>query len=208
MCRWNGVRHTVALYAKRGSPCSGKQGVSLYVQRLSSERLTALTDDEATADGVAVFNLQTLIRARIDERGWSYSDLERLAGGRLTKGRWHQLATGIRMERFPEPDTINLLAEVLAVDATAVVLATAATLGIPVRPRGPALAQLLPSGTDNLSDQMRDAVLAIIRAAVAESLTSNNDNEVSARDAEAFAWPKTDSSRGRNAAPRGGENRT
>lgn len=180
----------------------------LYVQRLSNERLTALTDNEATADGVAVLNLQALIRARIDERGWSYSDLERLAGGRLTKGRWHQLATGVRMERFPEPDTINLLAEVLAVDATTVVLASAATLGIPVRPRGPALAQLLPSGTDNLSDQMRDAVLAVIRAAVAESLTSNSDNDIAARDGETFAWAKTGQPRSRNVAPQGGDNRT
>ena len=129
-----------------------------------------MTDQDSTGDGEAVLTLQALIRARMDERGWSYNDLERLSGGRLTRGRWQQLGSGARITKFPDPDTLLILSEVLQFDVTAVVLGAARSLDLPVQQRGPDLAQLLPAGTDRLSSRMRDAILTLVRAAVAESL--------------------------------------
>ena len=94
----------------------------------------------------------------MDERGWSYAQLAHRSDGRLTKSRWQQLGTMTRMKEFPELATVRLLADVLEVAETTVVLSVAASLGIDVRFRGPLLAQLLPAGTDLLSDRMQDAI--------------------------------------------------
>lgn len=72
-------------------------------------------------------------------------------------------------EELPQPDTLRLIARVLELDETTVLLAAGESLGLDVRRRGPMLAQLLPPGTDQLSDRFQDALLAVIRAAVAES---------------------------------------
>lgn len=130
-----------------------------------------LTDQDSTSDGGGVLTLRDLITARIDERGWSYPDLERRSGGHLTKSRWQQLATGVRVAEFPKPASLMAMADALEVDITAVILATARSLDLPVSSRGPDLAQLLPAGTDRLSARMRDSILTMIRAAVAETLT-------------------------------------
>lgn len=121
-----------------------------------------------------MLTLQELIRARMDERGWSYSDLARRAGPTvgLTKGRWQQLGTGRRMTEFPEPATLQHIADVLEVDVTTVLLATGRTLGLPVRVRGSNFGNLLPAGVDQLTERIRDGLLTIIRATVAERLTS------------------------------------
>jgi len=36
-----------------------------------------------------------LVRARMAERGWSYSDLERRSGRALSRGRWQQMGSGV-----------------------------------------------------------------------------------------------------------------
>lgn len=116
---------------------------------------------------MTVAPLEQLIRQRMDEHGWSLGQLVRRSNGGLTKGRWQQLSTGARMTGFPEPRTIKVLAEVLEVTETTVVLSTAATLGLDVRSPESSLAQLLPVGTDRLPERMRDAILNLIRAALA-----------------------------------------
>lgn len=136
-----------------------------------------MTDEHLTGDGEQVLTLQTLIRARMDERGWTYTDLDRRSDGNLTKGRWQQLGSGVRQRSFPEPTTVALIADVLEVEVTTVVLAAAQSVGLDARRRGPDLAHLLPAGTDRLSERMRDAILTIIRAAVAETLTQAVDDE-------------------------------
>lgn len=136
-----------------------------------------MTDHDLTGDGEQVLTLQQLIRARMDERGWSYGDLERRSDHRLTKGRWQQLGSGVRQRVFPEPPTIDVMAKVLEVDVTTVVLAAAQSLGLDARRRGPDLAQLLPTGTDRLSDRMREAILTLIRAAVADTLSHPDDDD-------------------------------
>lgn len=149
-----------------------------------------MTDQDVTADGDAVLNLRDLIRARIDERGWSFSDLERLSEGHLSRGRWHQLASGTRMTQFPEAETLILVADVLQIDVTTVVLAAAASLGVPVRPRGSDLAQLLPAGTDRLSEGTRDAILTIIRATVADTLRPAVTSEEDGPETATLRWPR------------------
>lgn len=145
-----------------------------------------LTDEDAAGDGGEVLTLQALIRARMDERGWNYNDLERLSGGRRTRGRWQQLGSGTRLSKFPDPETLMIVADVLQVDVTAVVLSAACSVGLPVRARGPDLAQLLPAGTDRLSARMRDSLLTMIRAAVAETLDQDTDREQDL----SLEWPK------------------
>jgi hypothetical protein len=68
----------------------------------------------------------------------------------------------------------------------------AASLGLDARWRGPMLAQLLPAGTDRLSDRMRDAILAIVRAAVAESWQREADEPGHPGADLTLEWPKTD----------------
>lgn len=136
-----------------------------------------LTEQGGTSDGGRVLTLQELINARRDERGWSYTDLEVRAGHAISRGRWQQLATLKRMRAFPERDNIPVIAEVLEVNQTVVVLAVAASLGLDVQWRPPALAQLMPAGTDELSPPVRDAILAVIRATVTEAILRGSDDE-------------------------------
>ena len=137
-----------------------------------------MTADGLTGDGGDVLTLQELIQARRDERGWSYADLEVRADHRITRGRWQQLATNVRVRAFPERDNIPVIAAVLEVDETTVVLAAAKSLGLDVRWRGPDLAQLMPAGTDQLSEPVRDAILAVIRATVSEAIArATGDDE-------------------------------
>jgi hypothetical protein len=131
----------------------------------------------------------------MDDRGWTYGQLEHRSDGQLTKGRWQQLGTQSRMKNFPEPDTLRLMARVLELDETTIVLSAATSLGLDARWRGPMLAQLLPAGTDRLSDRMRDAILAIVRAAVAESWERE---ELGVAADVTLEWAKTDDATGRS----------
>jgi len=137
--------------------------------------------------------LHDLIQARMQERGWSYSDLERTSGRALTRGRWQQLGSGAELRKFPDPGSLTVISEVLEVDITTVVLAAAQTLGLDVRRQGADLSNLLPDRTERLSDRMRDAILALVRAAVAETL---DDDGLEPARSDALRglrleWPKS-----------------
>lgn len=167
-----------------------------------------MTDHELTGDGDNVPTLQQLIRARMDERGWNYADLAARSDERLSRGRWQQLGTGRKMAKFPEPDTLAAMADALEIDVATVLLAAGQTLGLPIRRRAPELAHLLPAGTDRLDEQMRDAVLAIIRAAVAATLRRGSDDETSTFEDVTLDWSDgVGSSARRNAALRSTESR-
>jgi hypothetical protein len=161
-----------------------------------------LTDEHLTSDGEQVLTLQQLIRARMTERSWTYAELERRSDFALTKGRWQQLGSGTRIAAFPEPATIAKIGEVLEVDVTTVVLAAAQSVGLDARRRGPDLAQLLPAGTDRLSERMRDAILTIIRAAVADSLAHAEDVDEPGSIDGLLEWPKSDAPSARRNAVR------
>ncbi|WP_328439209.1 hypothetical protein [Nocardia puris] len=109
-------------------------------------------------------NLADLIQARRAERGWSYRTLSARADHVVSAQRWQQLGTDVRIKEFPEPATIRAMADALEVDVTSVVLATAASIGLPVTRRQSELAAMLPGNADDLTAEQRDAVLAVIRA--------------------------------------------
>lgn len=111
--------------------------------------------------------LRQLIRSRMAERGWSYADLERESGGSLSRGRWQQLGSADAQHKFPHPESLTIIARVLQIDVTSVVLAAARAVGLPVPAQASDFANLLPAGTERLSGSMRDAILGLVRAAVA-----------------------------------------
>ena len=140
-----------------------------------------------------VLPLDALIRSRMEDRGWSYSDLARRSGQALTRGRWQQLGSGLQQRKFPDPSSLTVIADALEIDITTVVLGAARTLGLNVRPNGAGMSQLLPDQTERLSPRMRDAVLAVIRAAVADTLRGDDAVDLARLDALVglrLEWPK------------------
>lgn len=134
--------------------------------------------------------LQQLLRSRMVERGWSYTDLERRSDKALSRGRWQQLGAGAPQRKFPDPGSLVVIAQVLGVDITTVVLAAARSVGLDARTRNSELSRLLPAGTERLSDRMRDALLATIRAAVADAADASPTSETERANGLALEWPK------------------
>lgn len=126
----------------------------------------------------------------MEERGWSYTDLERRSDHALTRGRWQQLGSGVRQKKFPDPASLAVIAQVLEVDITTVVLAAAQAVGLDVRLQGSDLAHLLPAGTDRLSERMRDAILTLVRAAVAETRGGHGTADLDELSGLTLEWPK------------------
>ncbi len=148
-------------------------------------------DDPSTHDDPVV-PLNALIRARMAERGWSYSDLERESGHALTRGRWQQLGSGAVQRRFPDPGSLTAIARVLEIDITTVVLAAAQTVGLDVHRHGSGLSHLLPAETAQLSERMRDAILVLIRSAVVEARSGAGDRQADIElDGLRLEWPKS-----------------
>ncbi|MBW0117638.1 hypothetical protein [Pseudonocardia abyssalis] len=158
-----------------------------------------------TGPGDVPVMLNQLIRNRMAEHGWSYTDLENRSAHALTRGRWQQLGSGTPQKRFPDPASLTVIATVLDVDITTVVLAAARAVGLDVRSQASALAALLPEGTERLPDVMRDAILALVRAAVADSAQDRDGAVPAARAADtAVDWPKSAApSRRRHNGPTG-----
>jgi len=86
--------------------------------------------DEDDSPGLS---LHDLVRAAMHDHDWSYSDLERACDRALTRGRWQQLGAGLAQRKFPDPDSLTVIARVLDVDITTVVLAAARSVGLDVR---------------------------------------------------------------------------
>ncbi len=128
----------------------------------------------------------------MDAQGWSYSDLERQSGRALSRGRWQQLGSGVQQKKFPDPASLLVISRVLDVDITTVVLAAAEAVGLTVTPAGSGdLARLLPPGTDRLSGRMREAILMLIRAGVADA-AEHPDGRLSPRaGTPSLEWPKS-----------------
>ncbi len=139
------------------------------MDRTLIERQVVIDGEELISDGGPVSTLHQLIRARMEERGWSYTELARRSHHELTRGRWQQLGSGARQKNFPDPASLLVIAQVLELDITTVVLAAAQAVGLDVRRDSSDLAQLLPPGTQLLSERTRDALLALIRAMVADA---------------------------------------
>ena len=131
--------------------------------------------------------LRQLIRSRMTERGWSYADLERESGRALSRGRWQQLGSTDAQHKFPNPESLTIIAQVLQIDVTSGVLAAARAVGLPVPAQSSDFANLLPAGTERLPEPMRDAILGLIRAAVAGTAADRVRDDVGGVTLE---WPK------------------
>jgi hypothetical protein len=162
--------------------------------------------DLPNTDGPSL-TLHQLIRSRMEAHGWSYSDLERQSGRALSRGRWQQLGSGVQQKRFPDPASLLVIAQVLEFDITTVVLAAAQAVGLAVTPAGGDLAHLLPAGTDRLSERMRDAILMVIRAAVADSHDDPDGPLPDRVGPPSLEWPKSaaPSRRHRNSSAESGQ---
>lgn len=120
---------------------------------------------QATDNAHEVPTLSSLISERKRLRGFSYADLESRADAVISRQRWQQLGTGVRIKEFPEPATLTAMATALDVDVAEVVLAAARSIGLDVK-RGAHsdLAARLPSTADRLSEVQRDAIVTLVRS--------------------------------------------
>lgn len=107
-------------------------------------------------------DIAALLIAYRDRTGQSYDDMERRTGDVIKSARLHNMVREPQ-RNFPEPRTLEALASLLQLPVATVVLAFARTLGLPVTDRSTRLAQSLPPGTDELTDEDRDAILAVTR---------------------------------------------
>lgn len=110
-------------------------------------------------------NLGELIRRNKGDR--SYDTLARDCGNRPTSQRIQQIASSRRLTNFPDPESIRGLAKGLGVTEAAVVHAAAISVGLRVEEPASRLASLIPVDADRTSDRFQDAVLGVIRAALA-----------------------------------------
>lgn len=142
-----------------------------------------MPQDAGAPQASAVPNLAELISARKAERGWTYQHLAARANDVISRQRWQQLGTGVRIKEFPEPSTIQSIADALEVDVTLVVLAVAKSIGLAIRQRNSSLAAMLPPGADQLTEQQRDAVLAVVRA-MSTPVGANDEKDTQPRTQE------------------------
>jgi transcriptional regulator with XRE-family HTH domain len=120
--------------------------------------------------------LEELISTRKAERGWSYAALADRAGGVLSAQRWQQLGTGVRIKEFPEPATLRAMAEALDMNISAVVLSAARSTGLEVKNELPILAQQLPASANSLEPDVRNAIVALVRA-ITKGQANDEDQE-------------------------------
>jgi hypothetical protein len=158
-----------------------------------------LRGSEQGSQSHSVPTIADLIQARRAERGWSYRTLADRADHVFSAQRWQQLGTGVRIKEFPEPATIQAMADALEVDVASVVLAAAASIGLPVERRQSELAAMLPSNADDLTEEQRDAVLAVIRAMTPKETTHGRTEEVTEPRTQARSTEHSGEGRGGSA---------
>lgn len=113
-------------------------------------------------DRSEVLPLQDLIPGTDD---MSLADLEARSDGLISRARWGKWRNGIMIE-FPEPATLEHIADTLNLDVTTVVLACAKQLGLDVQLRRNRLETRLPPRAADLSDEQIQAVLSVVNAMI------------------------------------------
>ncbi|AOZ64374.1 LamD-like protein [Mycobacterium phage Marcoliusprime] len=106
-------------------------------------------------------HITDLILARKNDR--SYRQLEAASGGIVKAQRWNQIANGLRVVEFPEPRTIEAIAQALDVPVSTVLLSFGEALGLAVDSPS-SFAALIPPSADKLTPDQQHAVLAVIRS--------------------------------------------
>ncbi|WP_394940727.1 hypothetical protein [Psychromicrobium sp. YIM B11713] len=120
-------------------------------------------------------SISELIRAERATSGLSYRDLAaraESAGYSLKFQYLHELARSGPKGWPKSPDTFRALGEMLKIPVREIVLAYAIDLGLDVETTNSDLISRLPDGTDNLSKEMVESLLKLIRTAVNEASRS------------------------------------
>lgn len=112
-------------------------------------------------DGDGDLTLPELIRSLKGER--TYKDLEAASGGTIKAQRWNQFANGDRLNEFPEPRTLESMADTLPCAIEVVILACARSVGIDVHRRQSRFVDMLPPSVDELSERSKSALLNMAR---------------------------------------------
>lgn len=143
------------------------------------------------ADNSSVPTLANLITNRKRDRGLSYAELAAKTDYVVTRQRFQQLATSVRMKEFPEPATLAAIAAALEVDVALVVLATAESIGLSVdMGMSSELALMLPASAKRLTIDQRNALLALVRSIVAVDPVAGNEPEDSRGVASTWLPPE------------------
>ncbi|NYE96256.1 transcriptional regulator with XRE-family HTH domain [Psychromicrobium silvestre] len=117
-------------------------------------------------------SISELIRTERAASGLSYRDLAaraESAGYSLKFQYLHELANSGPKSWPKNTDTFRALSEMLKIPVREVILAYAVDLGLDVEGVNSELATRLPERTENLSSEMTEALLRLIRTAVSES---------------------------------------
>ncbi|OBJ14595.1 hypothetical protein A5622_02165 [Mycobacterium sp. 1245801.1] len=114
-----------------------------------------------TNDRHGDLTLPELIRSLKGDR--TYKDLEAASGGTIKAQRWNQFANGERLNEFPEPRTLEAMADTLPCDIEVVILACARSVGIDVHRRQSRFVDMLPPSVDELSERSKSALLNMAR---------------------------------------------
>jgi hypothetical protein len=113
-------------------------------------------------------DLKELIAATKGNR--SYEDLARAAGNTPQAARWWAMATE-DLKVAPTPPTIKSVARALGVTEQTVWMSVGESLGLAVSDRASKLLQLIPPGTDRLSDDAVASVLSLLRVLLTQAPT-------------------------------------
>lgn len=133
-----------------------------------------------SGDNVGVPTIGHLIRAALNE-GRSVRDLEHDSGYRVKFQTFQELSAHPPRQFPKERKTITGLAQALRVTETAVVLAYAQSLGVPVETQS-SFAMRLPPAVDELDIDVQNALISVVRAVARRS------HRVVANDAELPNW--------------------
>lgn len=107
---------------------------------------------------MSTYDLSTLLLERKAER--SFERLSKDCGGYPTANRLQQIATG-QLNEFPNPDTIKGIARGTGLTVTEVVLASARSLGLPVRDAD--LSALVIAGAGDLPAGAKETIYSVAR---------------------------------------------
>lgn len=117
-------------------------------------------------DSASVPTFAELLSQYRDQTGASYEDMSDQVHGAIAPA-WFEKLHKNQIKSFPrKAATVQHLADLLHVPVVTILLAYAATLGIPVSQSSSRLANTLPPGSDILDSRDVEAVRAVIRQLV------------------------------------------
>lgn len=114
-----------------------------------------------TNDGHGDLTLPELIRSLKGDR--TYKDLEAASDGIIKAQRWNQFANGERLNEYPEPRTLQAIADALPCQLDVVVFACSRSVGLDVHNRKSRFVDMLPPSVDELSERSKSALLNMAR---------------------------------------------